>query len=271
MGTGSIVGSIDVAQVTLYVFWIFFAGLIWYIRKEDRREGYPLENDVTGEYNKDPWLFLAQPKTFVLPHGNGTVSFPDLSRDTRPIPGERLLPRYPGSPMRPTGDPMKLGIGPGSWAERADRPDQWHDGKPKIVPLRVAEGFDIAEGDKDPRGMRIFGCDKALAGTVAEVWVDRMEQMIRYLEVDLGTTATEGEGEGASARRVLVPMTFCVYKTARGEETVVYVHAITSEQFAGVPALASMEQITLLEEEKVTAYFGAGQLYATPERAEPLL
>ena len=36
MGTGAIVGSIDVAQVTLYVFWIFFVGLLWYIRQEDR-------------------------------------------------------------------------------------------------------------------------------------------------------------------------------------------------------------------------------------------
>ena len=29
----------DVAQVTLYVFWIFFACLIFYLRREDKREG----------------------------------------------------------------------------------------------------------------------------------------------------------------------------------------------------------------------------------------
>jgi photosynthetic reaction center H subunit len=30
------------------------------------------------------------------------------------------------------------------------------------------------------------------------------------------------------------------------------------------------EQITLLEEEKIMAYFGAGTLYATPQRQEPV-
>ena len=33
------------AQVVLYAFWIFFAGLILYLRREDKREGYPLESD----------------------------------------------------------------------------------------------------------------------------------------------------------------------------------------------------------------------------------
>ena len=69
--TGSLVGNIDVAQVVLYAFWIFFAGLIWYLRQEDRREGYPLEEDVSGRYNKSPWLFVPPKKTFVLPHGQG--------------------------------------------------------------------------------------------------------------------------------------------------------------------------------------------------------
>ena len=30
-------------------------------------------------------------------------------------------------------------------------------------------------------------------------------------------------------------------------------------------------RVTMLEEEKIAAYYGAGTLYATPERAEPLL
>jgi photosynthetic reaction center H subunit len=32
-----------------------------------------------------------------------------------------------------------------------------------------------------------------------------------------------------------------------------------------------MDQITLLEEEKVQAYFGAGYLWATKARSEPLI
>jgi photosynthetic reaction center H subunit len=50
----------------------------------------------------------------------------------------------------------------------------------------------------------------------------------------------------------------------------VYVAALLAGQFANVPKTKSMEQITLLEEEKITAYYGAGTLYATPERQEPL-
>ena len=43
---GAITSNIDVAQVVLYAFWIFFAGLVFYLRREDRREGYPLESEV---------------------------------------------------------------------------------------------------------------------------------------------------------------------------------------------------------------------------------
>jgi hypothetical protein len=43
-----------------------------------------------------------------------------------------------------------------------------------------------------------------------------------------------------------------------------------AHQFANVPQTQSPHQITMLEEEKITAYYGAGTLYATPERQEPL-
>jgi photosynthetic reaction center H subunit len=31
------------------------------------------------------------------------------------------------------------------------------------------------------------------------------------------------------------------------------------------------DQVTLLEEEKIMAYYGGGTLYATPQRQEPLV
>ncbi len=34
----------DGAQIALYAFWFFFIGLIIYLRREDKREGYPLES-----------------------------------------------------------------------------------------------------------------------------------------------------------------------------------------------------------------------------------
>ena len=58
---------------------------------------------------------------------------------------------------------------------------------------------------------------------------------------------------------------------ARISRSEVKVASILAAQFAQVPALRHAEQITLLEEEKVMAYYGGGTLYATPERQEPLL
>jgi photosynthetic reaction center H subunit len=48
LATGAITAQyIDVAQLVLYCFWIFFAGLIYYLHRENKREGYPLRVDVT--------------------------------------------------------------------------------------------------------------------------------------------------------------------------------------------------------------------------------
>jgi photosynthetic reaction center H subunit len=38
-----------------------------------------------------------------------------------------------------------------------------------------------------------------------------------------------------------------------------------------VPGTRTPDAVTRLEEEKICAYYGAGTLYATPLRAEPLL
>ena len=39
--------------LALYAFWIFFAGLIFYLRKEDKREGYPLITERPGHFHGD--------------------------------------------------------------------------------------------------------------------------------------------------------------------------------------------------------------------------
>jgi photosynthetic reaction center H subunit len=38
-----------------------------------------------------------------------------------------------------------------------------------------------------------------------------------------------------------------------------------------VPATRSPDQVTKLEEEKISAYYGGGTLYADPARSEPLI
>ncbi|MFZ9154247.1 MAG: photosynthetic reaction center subunit H, partial [Burkholderiaceae bacterium] len=41
MGTGAITQYVDVAQLALYAFWVFFAILIYYLTIESKREGFP--------------------------------------------------------------------------------------------------------------------------------------------------------------------------------------------------------------------------------------
>ncbi|MEM1318366.1 MAG: photosynthetic reaction center subunit H [Pseudomonadota bacterium] len=256
---GEIVGNIDGAQVVLYVFWAFFAGLVWYLQAESRREGYPLEDDVTGNYNKDAWLTLPSPKTFILPHGQGTRVYPHPdNRDTRPIAAKRAS-MTSGAPLIPTGNPMVDGVGPASWAERPDYPDAMPHGEPKIVPLSTAPDYQIAKEDRDPRGMRVVAADGEVVGEITDIWVDKMENYVRFFQVKFGRNQR------------LIPLHFAVQREGRGRVREYYVHHLTAEQFKDIPKLASPEQITLLEEEKIMAYFGGGELYAMAGRSEPLV
>jgi photosynthetic reaction center H subunit len=58
---------IDGAQIALYAFWLFFAGLVIYIRREDKREGYPLESP---QGPREGWPTVPPKKTYIhRPHG----------------------------------------------------------------------------------------------------------------------------------------------------------------------------------------------------------
>lgn len=274
---GDITSHIDVAQVVLYAFWIFFAGLIFYLRREDRREGYPLESEVTGETDtRVGGIWVPEPKVFLLPHG-GTAMAPTDRRDPHPQNMEPVEP-WSGAPFQPTGNPMLDGVGPAAWAHRADEPDMMEDGSAAIVPLRVATDFTIAEQDPDPRGMEVIGADREVAGTVRDVWVDRAEQLIRYLEIEVpapaGAQPEAGEGEqagGPSTVSVLAPMTMAEIKGGSFKPHFVKINALLASQFADVPKLRNPDQVTKLEEDKIVGYYGGGTLYAMPRRLEPML
>ena len=253
METGGITENIDVAQVTLYAFWIFFAGLIFYLRREDRREGYPLEH-VPGVASDPGVIWVPAPKVFREANGNVREAPRAETDHGRPLAAEPVA-AWHGAPLQPTGNPMTDGVGPAAYAMRSDVPDMTFDGKPKIVPMRVATDFTVAKGDPDPRGMQVLGCDGGVGGTCTDVWVDRGESIIRYLEVEV-----------SGARHVLLPMPL-----ARVSKDQVKVKSITSAQFAAVPSHANPDQVTRLEEDKISAYWGSGHLYATEDRQEPLL
>ncbi|ABD08668.1 Photosynthetic reaction center H-chain [Rhodopseudomonas palustris HaA2] len=248
---------LDLAQVTLYVFWIFFAGLLFYLRREDKREGYPLIPDTgTGRLRKTGIPASPDPKTYLL-RGGATRTVPSVSND-RPNVALAPVAPWPGAAFAPTGDPFADGVGPGSYAQRQDVPEAGLDNLPIIAPLRAAKGMFLDPRDPNPVGMPVIGCDGQVGGTVTEVWVDRAEVIARYLEVEVAK----------SKKRVLLPVPFALINSPSGR---VSVDAIRGDQFAGVPTIAKADQVTKLEEDKICAYYGAGTLYATPMRQEPIV
>lgn len=254
METGAITQYVDVAQIVLYMFWLFFAGLVYYLLRENHREGYPLDPGRPGGPTMGGWPPVPSPVEYRTADGHVHLS-PDLQRADGDYQGQPVH-RWNGAPLEPVGDPLLAGVGPGAWARRADVPDADGHGQPKIVPLRTSPGHGVANGDIDPRGLSVIGADGEVAGTVSDLWIDRMEMMFRYLEVKVAATG----------QSVLLPMTF-----SRVKRDGVHVHALLASQFAKVPQVRKPDQVTLLEEERITAYYGAGTLYATPDRQEALL
>jgi len=256
----------DVAQVTLYVFWIFFACLIFYLRREDKREGYPLDSTALGGGIVHGFPRMPGPKNYLLRDGH-TATLPNHKNDRRDV-AVAPIARWPGAPVEPTGNAMLDGVGPGSWADREDVPELNIDNVPCIVPLRLAEGTFLEPRDPDPRGMKVLGADSEVGGVVTDVWVDRAEALIRYLEVEVAASAGGDAGGPSATKRVLLPMPFALVNHRRGRVTV---NAILGSQFANVPTTASPNQVTKREEDRIVGYYGAGTLYATPARQEPLL
>jgi photosynthetic reaction center H subunit len=251
----------DFAQLAIWVFWGFFAYLIYYLQRESHREGYPLHTDRGHGVSTQGTASMPPSKTYLLPHG-GTKTVPVLEAPAA-VANARQVEHWPGSPIEPTGNPLLAGVGPGSYTDRLDVPDLTHDGRLRIVPMRTDAGYYLETRDPDPRGMTVYGFDGASGGVVRDIWVDRAEAIIRYLEVEVGGRG----GADAGGRRVLLPMNFA--RVNKGG--FVGVKSITGGQFADVPALKNPGQVTRREEDRICAYYGAGTLYATPSRKEPLL
>lgn len=252
----ALTSNIDLAQVVLYVFWLFFSGLVIYLIRENKREGYPLLSDRTNaRVSVIGWPEPPSSKTFVT-HDGHKVTVPEDRIDRRQVALAPVAP-WPGAPLTPTGDPMLDGVGPGSWVERQDVPDYTVDHTPKILPLRVATDFFPASEDPDPRGMTVVAGNRKVAGTIVDAWVDVSEYIFRYYEVEL-----------TGGKRVLLPVNFAAINV---KHRTVKVDAIFAHQFQNVPGLKNPDQVTFLEEEKICAYYGGGLLYAEPKRTESFL
>jgi photosynthetic reaction center H subunit len=250
-------GDFDLASAAIWSFWLFFAILVYYLQTENMREGYP-QVDETGHGEPREGLFsVPGDKTFKLPHGRGEVVVPSRQRGDREKLALERTADGAGSPYVPTGDPMVAGVGPAAWAPRRDVPELDGHGHAKIKPLSALPEFHVS-GGRDPRGKAVVAGDGEVVGRIIDMWIDVPESMVRYLVVDLNP---EGSGETR-----LIPINMCRIKSDR-----VTVRSLYSAQFAGVPQVKSGGQITLLEEEKIMAWYAGGTLYADPRRLEAQL
>ena len=84
---------------------------------------------------------------------------------------------------------------------------------------------------------------------VTDMWVDEAEQMVRYLEVEL-------EKDYGTGTR-LMPINMSKIK-----DKWVDVNSLSKDHFDGIPKVAGKAQVTLLEEEKIMAWFAGGTLYS---------
>jgi photosynthetic reaction center H subunit len=250
--TATFFGTVDLAQVTLYLFWIFFAGLVIYLQRENSRDGYPTQNEDGSDAGAT--FGIPEPKAFILGGGRGTVYQPNDWKEDRTFAMERTA-EAAGSPYEPTGaNPMLDGVGPGAYAMREDEPERDGHGRAKIQPMRSADEY-VHFAGSDPRGMPVIAGDGEIVGTISDMWVDVPEALVRYLEVDLGS---------GDARLIPMPLARITWKG-------VQVRSIFGEHFKNVPTIRTDGVVTKLEEEKISAYYASGVLYASKARFGPRL
>jgi photosynthetic reaction center H subunit len=256
--TGDITGYIDVAQIVLYVFWLFFFTLVFWLHREGKREGYPLQADVGSAAPKEGFPAMAPNKTYL--RRDGSTMTPETNRNEPPLHARRVA-KAEGSPYEPEGDPMLAGVGPGSYALRENAPDKTWDGKPVLVPMRKLAEYHVDSRDPDPRGMEIVGADGVVGGRITDVWVDTPEALIRYYEFEF-------DGGELGPERRLVPVNFTRIPSKQGP---VKVGSIMGAHFRNVPKTANPDVVTKREEDQIMGYYGGGYLYADAKRQEPLL
>lgn len=245
--------NIDLVEILFTLFWVFFIGLVLYLHRESKREGYPLSSDRSEHVVVQGFPSIPAPKEYHLPDGRVVLS----PREEAPEePALEAAAPHPGAPFNPTGDPMLTGVGSGAWCNRPDTAELTLEGNPRIVPMRSDEKLHVDEQDLDPRGLPVVAADGEEVGTVKDLWIDLAEPQIYFLEVSMSD----------DGRAVLVPFGFA--EIDKGAQ-VIRVNVIYSHQFANVPLLKSPDQVTLLEEDKIMGYFGGGLLFADKERAEP--
>ena len=259
---GVIGSQLDIPTIVFWVFVLFFVSLVFWIQRETKREGYPLRaSPFTPEQMDGFPPPPSEPLTYILNEGGTTQAphyYPPGPVHAAPVH------RFDGTPLTPLGNPLLAGIGPGSWVQKKDEPAFTERGEPLLQPLRLLHEWSVLREDADPRGMAVLDWRQNPVGHVSDVWIDRGSKIIRLLEVELD--ASHG------GKHVLVPI---FHTDIQEKARLVRVTALWAHQFIDVPMPAAPDLITGPEEERLNAYFTAGQFFRTsplvaPEARRPL-
>ena len=171
MQTGAITDYIDVAQLVLYAFWIFFAGLIYYLHRRTSARAIRSSRTFPARRPSSASRRCRRPRPIASPTARASPCRgrprPPRRRTARRSPAirarrscrtaRRCAPASARAPMR----------------DRRDVPDVTIDGEPRILPLRSVADFGVDRHDRDPRGLPVVGSDGVVGGVVRDVWVDR--------------------------------------------------------------------------------------------------
>ncbi len=238
----------DGVLLLTWAFFVFFGCLVYWLRREDKREGYPMVDVSPVDRPIEGFPEVPPPKTYrrlfrdptQMPHDYGASK----------VAAERLL-RFPGAPLVPIGNPLLAEVGPGAYPLREDEPLLAH-GEPQVQPLRIARAWSVAKHSSDPRGLPVYDGRQVQVGVVEDLWVDRAVKILRYLEVRLINPSARGQ-------RILLPVYHADINARRG---FIRVRSLLAPQFADVPVLADPDQITAREEDRINAFYAGGELFS---------
>ena len=247
----NVVGNLDVAILCVIAFVTFFVGLVVYLRREDKREGYPVE--VSGfmgrTHSAEGFPAVPRPKLFFRPHGRGVAQAPRVEEPETVRPGQTLPPM--AFPLDPGPDPLEEGIGAAAFTTlREDEPDLDVEGEPKLISLNDHPEYYIPKGDPDPRGWVLVSADEKIVGKVHDLWFNRAEFFLRYFEVSI---------DGAEGRR-LIPSFFA---EALPRDSAVRATTLIARDLRRAPIRADDSCITMREEDRLNGFFAGGLRFST--------
>ncbi len=250
MPFGSITSHIDAAETAVWIFFIGFAIVVYFLRKMDKREGYPMK---ASPFDPTPLLGFpppAEPTAFRMMEGGETVA-----PHHEPEPPTTAVPfdRFDGTPLVPTGDLLTTPLGPGAWTMRREEPLVTETGESMLQPMRLLPEWSVLHGDLDLRGRPVLDRRFFRAGIVRDLWIDRSAKMIRLFEVTLDEPAQ---------RSVLVPIW---HTDIRQHDREIRVTALLAAQFGGIPRPEHPDELGAREHARIDAYFAAAHFYRDAE------